>query len=161
MQPCVWRHTFALAVQPFYWSWYWATCLRWLRRFICREDYSSRRRIAPAFAGARRLGWAAVHFSEYARDWDMLLRKEAWRNVVHPTYGMFTTLLRARLPATNSVPEPRFACSGLRVCVYGSPQASSSRRVGGLSPPQSSPYSPALTKRWNEDQGQSRKRETS
>ena len=57
-------------------------------------------RIAPAFAGARPMRWAAVHFSEYARDLDMPLGEEAWRNVLHPTYGMFATLLRARLPVT-------------------------------------------------------------
>ncbi|MFW5692670.1 MAG: hypothetical protein ACOCWL_00500 [Thermoguttaceae bacterium] len=57
-------------------------------------------RLGPAFAGARPLRWAAVHFSEHARDWDMPFREEAWRNVLHPTYGMFTTLLRERLPVT-------------------------------------------------------------
>ncbi len=57
-------------------------------------------RVAPALAGKRPVRWAAVHFSEHARDHDMPHRTAAWLNVLHPTWGMFATLLRARMPVT-------------------------------------------------------------
>ncbi len=55
-------------------------------------------RIAPAFTGMRPMRWAVVHYSEYARDHDLPDEAEAWRNVLYPVYGAFTTLLRAHLP---------------------------------------------------------------
>lgn len=55
-------------------------------------------RIAPAFAGTRPLRWAAVHFSEHARDHYLPDEALAWKSVLYPVYGAFTTLLRARLP---------------------------------------------------------------
>ncbi len=55
-------------------------------------------RIAPALARMRPLRWAAVHYSEYARDHYLPDQPLAWRNVLYPVYGAFTTLLRAHLP---------------------------------------------------------------
>lgn len=55
-------------------------------------------RAAPAFTGTRPLRWAAVHFSEHARDHFLPDEAEAWRQVLYPVYGAFTALLRARLP---------------------------------------------------------------
>lgn len=55
-------------------------------------------RVAPAFAGRRPLRWALVHFSERSRDYYWPDEAEAWRQVLYPTYGAFTALLRARLP---------------------------------------------------------------
>ncbi|MDO8540310.1 MAG: hypothetical protein Q7S40_07690 [Opitutaceae bacterium] len=55
-------------------------------------------RVAPAFAGARPLRWAAVHFSEYARDHYVPDEAAMWKQVLYPVYGAFTALLRAHLP---------------------------------------------------------------
>ncbi len=55
-------------------------------------------RVAPAFAGTRPRRWAAVHFSEVARDYYLPDEAQAWKQVLYPVYGAFTTLLRAHLP---------------------------------------------------------------
>ncbi len=55
-------------------------------------------RVGPALAGTRPLRWAAVHFSEHARDHHLPDESAAWREVLYPIYGAFTTLLRQRLP---------------------------------------------------------------
>lgn len=55
-------------------------------------------RVAPAFAGTRPLRWAAVHFSELARDYELPNEAQAWKQVLYPVYGAFTALLRAHLP---------------------------------------------------------------
>ncbi|MFW6170983.1 MAG: hypothetical protein ACODAD_10875 [Planctomycetota bacterium] len=57
-------------------------------------------RVAPALAGKRPLRWATVHYSEWARDHYMPDELLAWRKVLYPTYGAFTTLLHEGLPAT-------------------------------------------------------------
>jgi len=55
-------------------------------------------RVAPAFAGTRPLRWAAVHFSELARDHYLPDEAAAWKQVLFPVHGAFTALLRAHLP---------------------------------------------------------------
>jgi hypothetical protein len=55
-------------------------------------------RVSPAFAGLRPLRWGLVHFSETARDFHLPDEAAAWREVLYPTYGAFTALLRAHLP---------------------------------------------------------------
>jgi hypothetical protein len=55
-------------------------------------------RAAPAFAGTRPLRWAALHFSEFARDHYLPDEAAAWKQVLYPIHGAFTTLLRAHLP---------------------------------------------------------------
>ncbi len=55
-------------------------------------------RVAPGFAGARPLRWAAVHFSEYARDHYVPDEAAMWKQVLYPVYGAYTALLRAHLP---------------------------------------------------------------
>jgi hypothetical protein len=56
-------------------------------------------KVSPYFAGARPVRWAALHFSERARDRHWLEPHEAWRQVLYPLYGAYETLLRERLPA--------------------------------------------------------------
>ncbi len=55
-------------------------------------------RVAPYFAGTRPLRWAAIHFSELARDHYLPDEAEAWRKVLYPVYGAYLALLRQRLP---------------------------------------------------------------
>ncbi len=65
---------------------------------LFREAVSLGNRIAPAFAGMRPWRWAAIHYSESARDYYLPDESAAWRNVLYPVYGAYTTLLRAHLP---------------------------------------------------------------
>ncbi|NOX53883.1 MAG: hypothetical protein GXP27_05485 [Planctomycetes bacterium] len=65
---------------------------------LFQEAVALGNRIAPAFARMRPLRWAAVHYSEYARDHYLPDEPSAWRKALYPVYGAFTTLLRARVP---------------------------------------------------------------
>jgi hypothetical protein len=81
-------------------------------------------RVSPALAGSRPLRWAAVHFSEHARDHHLPDESAAWRQVLYPVYGAFTTLLRARLPVglvTDSQLE-QGRLDGYRVLFLPAPQ---------------------------------------
>ena len=55
-------------------------------------------RMSQPLRGARPLRWAALHFSEHARHQYLPDEAEAWRAVLYPVYGAFTTLLRHHLP---------------------------------------------------------------
>ena len=55
-------------------------------------------RVSPHLAGTRPVRWAALHYSELARDRHILQPKEAWREVLYPLYGAYQTLLRQHLP---------------------------------------------------------------
>jgi hypothetical protein len=55
-------------------------------------------KVSPYFAGSRPLRWAAIHYSEHARDRYATRVSEAWRRILYPTYGAYLALLRAHLP---------------------------------------------------------------
>jgi hypothetical protein len=55
-------------------------------------------RVSPYFAGTVPLRWAALHYSEYARDRYATRVGEAWRRILYPVCGAYLALLRARLP---------------------------------------------------------------
>ncbi|GAB6165946.1 hypothetical protein JCM19992_19460 [Thermostilla marina] len=55
-------------------------------------------RLSPAYAGKKPIRFAAIHFSEYARDYYLPDESAAWKKVLYPVYGAFTTCLRDRLP---------------------------------------------------------------
>ncbi len=55
-------------------------------------------RVSPALDEARPMRWAAVHFPEHARNHYLPDAVAAWKEVLYPTYGAFTTLLRERMP---------------------------------------------------------------
>lgn len=81
-------------------------------------------RVAPGFAGARPLRWAAVHFSEYARDHYAPDESAMWKRVLYPVYGAFTTLLRRHLPVgivTDSQLE-QGRLDGYRILFLPAPQ---------------------------------------
>jgi hypothetical protein len=67
-------------------------------------------RVSPAFAGSRPSRWALVHYPETARDRYLYKPQDASAPILHPLYGMFRTLLRARLPVgvitDNQLEEP-------------------------------------------------------
>ena len=65
---------------------------------LFRDAVALGNRLAPAFAGMRPMRWALVHYSEYARDHDLPDEPAAWRHVLYPVYGAFTTLFRHHLP---------------------------------------------------------------
>jgi hypothetical protein len=54
--------------------------------------------VSPYFSQAQPLRWAAVHYSESARDMYPSQPATAVRKVIYPMYAAFGTLLRARLP---------------------------------------------------------------
>lgn len=55
-------------------------------------------RVAPAFARARPLKWAAVHFSELARNRRLPDEAAAWKEAIYPAVGAYSALSRSRLP---------------------------------------------------------------
>jgi len=55
-------------------------------------------RVSPAFVGSHPSRWALVHYPETARDRYLYNPQAASPAILHPLYGMFRTLLRARLP---------------------------------------------------------------
>ncbi|RMF87150.1 MAG: hypothetical protein D6741_20935, partial [Planctomycetota bacterium] len=55
-------------------------------------------RMSPAYAGKRPVRFVAIHFSEFARDYYLPDESAAWKEVLYPVYGAFTTCLRRRLP---------------------------------------------------------------
>jgi hypothetical protein len=55
-------------------------------------------RVSPHFAGTIPLRWAALHYSEHARDRFLANPREAVRKVIYPLYGAYEALLRAHLP---------------------------------------------------------------
>jgi len=55
-------------------------------------------RVSPHFARMRPIGWAAIHYSELAKDRRALDPAEAWREVLHPIYGAYMALFGQRLP---------------------------------------------------------------
>ena len=55
-------------------------------------------RVSPYLAGTQPVRWAALHYSEHARDRYTLEPKQAWRHVLYPFYGAYLALFRARLP---------------------------------------------------------------
>ncbi len=80
-------------------------------------------RIAPAFAGARPVNWAAVHVSELARNRCLPDESAAWKQVIYPSVGAYQALSRARLPVrilTDSQLEEG-ALDGYRILFLPSP----------------------------------------
>ncbi len=55
-------------------------------------------KVSKHFAGRMPLRWAAVHYSEYARDHFLVDEVERVKRVLYPTYAAYAALLRARLP---------------------------------------------------------------
>ncbi|MBM3858141.1 MAG: hypothetical protein FJ395_00660 [Verrucomicrobia bacterium] len=81
-------------------------------------------RVAPAFAGMRPLHWAAVHFSELARNRHLPNESAAWKQVIYPSVGAYQALSRARLPVrvlTDSHLEEG-ALDGYRVLFLPAPK---------------------------------------
>lgn len=74
----------------------------------CREnqipnmDYAAAfalgRTVSPHLARKRPIRWAAIHYSELARDVNASDPEAAWREVLHPVYSAYEALFRARLP---------------------------------------------------------------
>jgi hypothetical protein len=54
--------------------------------------------VSPYLAGNVPLRWAALHYSEYARDHYVTSPKQAWEKVLYPFYGAYLALLRSHLP---------------------------------------------------------------
>lgn len=82
-------------------------------------------RVSPHLAGARPVRWAALHYSELARDRYILQPQEAWRQVLYPLYGAYQTLLRQHLPVgilTDSQLEER-RLDGYQVLFLPAPDA--------------------------------------
>jgi len=55
-------------------------------------------KVSPYLAGTAPVRWAALHYSERARDRYAADPAGAWEKVLYPFYGAFLVLLRARLP---------------------------------------------------------------
>lgn len=55
-------------------------------------------RVSPYLAHKRPIRWVAIHYSELARDRFTDDPRGAWREVLHPVYGSYEALFRARLP---------------------------------------------------------------
>ena len=55
-------------------------------------------KVSKYFADTKPLRWAAVHYSEHARDQFLVDESARVKQVLYPTYGAYTALLRARLP---------------------------------------------------------------
>lgn len=55
-------------------------------------------RVSPHLAHRRPVRWAAIHYSELARDRFVDDAAGAWREVLHPVYSAYEALFRARLP---------------------------------------------------------------
>jgi hypothetical protein len=81
-------------------------------------------RIAPAFAGARPLAWAAIHVSELARNRYLPDESAAWKQAIYPAVGAYMALSRSRLPVrivTDSQLEEG-ALAGFKVLFLPSPK---------------------------------------
>ena len=63
-----------------------------------RKAFELGDRVSPYFARRMPMRWAAVHYSEYARDKYILDESEKWKKVLYPVYGPYCALLRAHLP---------------------------------------------------------------
>ncbi|MHC4993947.1 MAG: hypothetical protein ACYTGQ_02740, partial [Planctomycetota bacterium] len=55
-------------------------------------------RVSPAFAGTEAVRYAAIHFSERARDVHRFDADKVWQRVLYPICGAYETLLRQRVP---------------------------------------------------------------
>jgi hypothetical protein len=55
-------------------------------------------RVSPYFHRTKPLRWAAVHYSEFAKDKYELDGPACWRRVLFPVYGAYLALFRAHLP---------------------------------------------------------------
>lgn len=81
-------------------------------------------RVSPYFAGLRPLRWAAIHFSERARDHELPDEAAAWRKVLYPVLGSYWTLIRAHRPVgivTDNQLEEDGALAGYRVLFLPAP----------------------------------------
>jgi len=81
-------------------------------------------RVAPAFAGARPINWAAVHYSELARNRHLPDESAAWKQAIYPSVGAYMTLSRSRLPVrivTDSQMEEG-ALEGFKVLFLPTPK---------------------------------------
>ncbi len=81
-------------------------------------------RVSPYLHQTKPLRWAAVHYSELARDQYKLDGEEAWREVLFPVYGSYAALFRARVPVgiiTDSQLEDGLL-GGYRVLVVPAPE---------------------------------------
>jgi len=71
-------------------------------RTIPNMDYAAAfalgERVSPHLAHKRPVKWAAIHYSEHARDHYTADPVGAWREVLHPVYSAYEALFRARLP---------------------------------------------------------------
>ncbi|MBD3291614.1 MAG: hypothetical protein GF393_01715, partial [Armatimonadia bacterium] len=71
-------------------------------REIPNMDYAAAydlgERVSPALAHRRPVKWAAIHYSELARDSFTGDSEGAWREVLHPVYSAYEALFRERLP---------------------------------------------------------------
>lgn len=81
-------------------------------------------RIAPAFARARPINWAAVHYSELARDRYLPDESAAWKQAIYPSVGAYMALSRSRLPV-RIVTDSQFeegALDGFKVLFLPTPK---------------------------------------
>jgi hypothetical protein len=63
-----------------------------------KEALALGNKVSPYFAGTKPLRWAALHYSENARNRYIGNPTDAWAKVLYPFYGAYLALLRARLP---------------------------------------------------------------
>ncbi len=63
-----------------------------------RAAYELGDKVSPHFAGTVPVRWAAIHYSEYARDKHATDPIAMWKQVLYPVYGAYLALLRAHLP---------------------------------------------------------------
>lgn len=63
-----------------------------------KKAYALGDKVSPYFAGTVPLRWAALHYSEHARDKYATRVSDAWRRILYPLYGAYLALLRAHLP---------------------------------------------------------------
>lgn len=63
-----------------------------------RAAYELGDKVSPHFAGTVPIRWAAVHYSEHARDKHATDPLAMWKQVLYPVYGAYLALLRAHLP---------------------------------------------------------------
>lgn len=63
-----------------------------------RPAFELGEKVSPHLAGARPVRWAALHYSELARDRHVLNPHAAWEQVLYPLYGAYLALLRQRVP---------------------------------------------------------------
>jgi len=81
-------------------------------------------RVSTYLAGLRPLRWAAIHFSERARDHYLPDEAEAWRKMLYPIFGSYLALLRAHRPVgivTDNQLEEETSLDGYRVLFLPAP----------------------------------------